>query len=68
MKHDLIWVGIKNGINIFQFSYNGSNKRYEGVVAQEVLTIPGATAVLPNGILGVYYDIIGVPFKEIPQE
>lgn len=68
MKDGLVWVGMKNGINIFRFNYIGSNTRYEGVVAQDVLTIPGATTMLPGGILGVYYDLISVPFKEVPPE
>jgi hypothetical protein len=49
-------------MNIYQFSYLGSNKRYEGVMANEVLH---ASFVGENGYLFVDYSKIDVEFKKL---
>ena len=50
-----------SGINIYEFSYKGSSKRYVGVMAQEV---PFASVEI-DGYLSVDYSKIDVNFSEI---
>src|SRR5262249_61962557 len=47
LKHDIALIGrLDNGLGLYRFSYNGSNKVYVGVLAQEVIAIrPDAAAV-----------------------
>ena len=57
----------KAGHNIYKFNYKGDSRKYIGVVAEEVQQIkPEAVTTLPNGKLGVKYDLIDVDFKEVP--
>src|SRR3954464_3144313 len=44
LKHDIAVIGhLHNGLGFYRFSYNGSDKAYVGVIAQEVqLLVPGA--------------------------
>ncbi|MFZ1149641.1 MAG: hypothetical protein WAR76_07895, partial [Xanthobacteraceae bacterium] len=64
-KHDIALLGrLDNGLGIYRFSYNGSNKVYVGVLAQEVMGIrPDAAVVGPDGYLRVYYEKLGVKFE-----
>src|SRR4029453_9754818 len=40
LKHDLVLLGhLANGLGYYRFSYNGSNRAYVGVIAQEVQTV-----------------------------
>lgn len=50
-KHNIEKVDVVNGINIYEFSYIGDNKRFRGVMADEV---PEATISI-GGILFVDY-------------
>ena len=46
----------------------GNNKRYIGVMAQEVQkSHPEAVVQMKNGYLVVNYDLIGVKFREAPS-
>jgi hypothetical protein len=65
LKHDITLLGyIDNGLGFYRFSYNGSDKAYVGVMAQEVQQImPEAVARGRDGYLRVYYDKLGVPFE-----
>jgi len=65
LKHDIALLGrLDNGLGIYRFSYNGSNKVYVGVLAQEVMGIrPDAAAVGRDGYLRVYYEKLGVKFE-----
>ena len=39
LKHDIVLLGhLNNGLGFYRFAYNGSNKTYVGVMAQEVQT------------------------------
>ena len=39
-KHDIVLLGhLDNGLGFYRFSYNGSDKAYVGVMAQEVQTV-----------------------------
>src|SRR2546423_4944710 len=40
LKHDISLLGqLDNGLGFYRFSYNGSDKAYVGVIAQEVQTV-----------------------------
>lgn len=63
LKHNYYVVGKSpSGINIYEFSYIGSNDRYSGVMAQEV---PQASFVDDSGYLAVDYNKIDVQFKKL---
>ena len=54
------------GHNIYKFNYKGKLKTYIGVIAEEVQKLqPEAVVTMPNGFLGVNYDLIDVQFKEV---
>ena len=65
LKHDLTLLGrLDNGVGFYRFSYNGSDKAYVGVIAQEVQTVvPQAVARDRDGYLTVFYDKLGVTFQ-----
>jgi hypothetical protein len=59
---------LDNGLGYYRFSYNGSDKLYVGVMAQEVLrVIPQAVARGPDGYLIVHYERLGLKFKSYDQ-
>lgn len=63
LKHNYHIIGkSKSGINIYEFSYLGSNTRYQGVMADEV---PQAAIVTDDGFLAVDYSKIDVQFKQL---
>src|SRR5256884_6182752 len=61
LKHDISLLGhLDNGLGFYRFSYNGSDKAYVGVMAQEVQTVmPAAVLRGNNGYLRVSYDKLG---------
>jgi len=65
LKHDIVLLGYLNdGLGLYRFSYNGSDKPYVGVMAQEVERIvPGAVTRGRDGYLLVNYDKLGVKFE-----
>jgi Protein of unknown function (DUF3300) len=65
LKHDVTLLGrLDNGLGFYRFSYNGSDKAYVGVVAQEVqMVMPEAVVRGRDGYLRVYYDRLGVRFE-----
>jgi Protein of unknown function (DUF3300) len=65
LKHDIVLLGhLDNGLGFYRFSYNGSNKAYVGVMAQEVQQVmPQAVARGPDGYLTVNYDKLGLKFE-----
>jgi hypothetical protein len=65
LKHDITLLGrLDNGLGFYRFSYNGSNKAYVGVIAQEVqAVVPKAVARGRDGYLRVFYGKLGVPFE-----
>lgn len=67
LKENIKKVGEENGFNIYEFNYiNKPNKRYKGVMAQDVLKIiPEAVVKMSNGFLAVCYDMIGLKMEEI---
>jgi Protein of unknown function (DUF3300) len=65
LKHDVVLLGhLDNGLGFYRFSYNGSDKPYVGVIAQEVQSVmPQAVARGRDGYLRVFYDRLGVRFE-----
>jgi uncharacterized protein DUF3300/endosialidase-like protein len=65
LKHDITLLGrLDNGLGFYRFSYNGSDKAYVGVMAQEVQTImPEAVARSHDGYLMVFYEKLGLKFQ-----
>ncbi len=65
VKHDVVLLGhLANGLGYYRFSYNGSDRAYVGVIAQEVQRVmPRAVVRDRDGYLRVYYDRIGVRFQ-----
>ena len=64
-KHDIMLLGhLDNGMGLYRFAYNGSQKLYVGVIAQEVMQVePQAVSRDDEGYLRVDYDKIGLPFQ-----
>jgi hypothetical protein len=69
LKHDISLLGhLDNGLGFYRFSYNGSQKAYVGVMAQEVQTVrPDAVVRGRDGYLRVFYDKLGVKFETYNQ-
>jgi hypothetical protein len=69
VKHDVRLLGhLDNGLGFYRFSYNGSDKAYVGVIAQEVQAIrPDAVTRGADGTLRVRYERIGVKFQTYDQ-
>ena len=65
LKHDITLLGyLDDGLGFYRFSYNGSDKAYVGVMAQEVQAVmPEAVARGNDGYLQVLYDKLGVKFQ-----
>ena len=55
---------LDNGLGYYRFAYNGSEKAYVGVMAQEVRAVrPDAVTVGRDGYLRVSYEMLGLPFR-----
>jgi len=69
LKHDISLIGhLNNGLGFYRFSYNGSDKAYVGVMAQEVQAVmPAAVVRGSDGYLRVYYDKLGLKFQTYDQ-
>ena len=49
-KHDIVLLGhLTNGIGYYRFSYNGSDRAYVGVIAQDVQTVMPKAVVREAG-------------------
>jgi endosialidase-like protein len=61
-KHDVALLGVlENGLGFYRFSYNGSDRAYVGVMAQEVQSVMPAAVVLgDDGYLRVNYGMLGL--------
>jgi Protein of unknown function (DUF3300) len=62
LKHDVALLGrLDNGLGFYRFSYNGGDRAYVGVMAQEVqLLMPAAVVRGSDGYLQVYYEKLGL--------
>jgi len=65
LKHDITLLGhLPNGLGYYRFSYNGSDRAYVGVMAQEVEPVmPRAVVHDRDGSLRVLYDRLGLKFQ-----
>jgi len=55
---------LDNGLGFYRFSYDGEDKVYVGVIAQEVQAVmPDAVSRGRDGYLRVYYQKLGVKFQ-----
>jgi hypothetical protein len=65
LKHDVMLLGrLDNGLGYYRFAYNGSEKTYVGVIAQEVRAVrPDAAFVGRDGYLRVSYQRLGLAFR-----
>jgi hypothetical protein len=65
LKHGIVLLGhLDNGLGFYRFSYNGSDKAYVGVLAQEVQAVaPQAVVRGRDGYLRVLYEKLGLPFQ-----
>ena len=65
LKHDVVLLGrLDNGLGYYRFAYNGSDKAYVGVIAQEVRAVrPDAVTIGRDGYLRVSYKQLGLPFQ-----
>jgi hypothetical protein len=65
LKHDVALLGtLDNGLGFYRFVYNGGDKAYVGVMAQEVQRVmPGAVVRGEDGYLRVRYDRLGLKFE-----
>jgi Protein of unknown function (DUF3300) len=69
LKHDIVLLGrLDNGLGFYRFAYNGANKIYVGVLAQEVQEVmPEAVLRGRDGYLRVRYDQLGLRFQTYRQ-
>jgi hypothetical protein len=69
LKHDIALLGhLDNGLAFYRFRYNGTDKAYVGVMAQEVQTVvPEAVVRGSDGYLRVSYDRLGLQFQTYDQ-
>lgn len=65
LKHDITLLGrLDSGIGFYRFIYNGSEKIYVGVMAQEVqMVMPEAVVRGRDGYLNVLYNKLGLKFQ-----
>ena len=66
LKDNIVKIGESiSGYNVYKFNYKGDSKKYIGVIAEEIQQLkPEAVRMLPNGYLGVNYNLLDVEFKE----
>jgi hypothetical protein len=69
LKHNIALLGhLDNGLGFYRFSYNGSEKAYVGVMAQEVEAIkPDAVVRDSDGYLRVFYDRLGLRMQAFEE-
>jgi hypothetical protein len=65
LKHDIALLGrLDDGLGFYRFVYNGGDKAYVGVMAQDVQSVrPDAVVRDSDGYLRVYYDKLGIKFE-----
>lgn len=67
LKEDIVKVGERDGLGIYEFSYKGDPRhtRFQGVMAQEVLDHDPEAVEEVNGVLMVDYGRLGFPMMEV---
>ena len=65
LKENIIEVGTKGQHKLYEFNYIGDNRRFCGVMAQDVEKYMPEAVHNINGMLAVDYDMLGLAMKEI---
>ncbi|GIT92420.1 hypothetical protein JANAI62_28780 [Jannaschia pagri] len=67
LKKDIVPTGREAaGLPVYSYRYLGGTKRYEGVMAQDVLSVrPEAVVVGPFGYMAVNYGILGIEMTAV---
>jgi hypothetical protein len=65
LKTDIRQIGTTaHGLPLYTFKYIGEDGVYEGVMAQDVLSVmPDAVSVADDGYYRVHYDRLGIEFR-----
>lgn len=65
LKQDIEFIGLENGHRVYKFAYKSDpEKKYVGVLAQEILESVPEAVQERDGYLTVNYDMIGVQMRE----
>lgn len=67
-KENIALVGVDDatGINLYEFNYLGDDRRYRGVMADEVIDVmPDAVSVNEDGFMQVNYGMLGLQMVEV---
>jgi hypothetical protein len=66
-KHDVVQLRrLDNGLGYYRFAYNGSEKAYVGVIAQQVRSIrPDAAFCRSRRLFRVSHERLGQPFRSM---
>jgi hypothetical protein len=69
VKHDIMLLGrLDNGLGFYRFVYDGGDRAYVGVMAQEVQAVmPDAVMRGRDGYLRVQYEKLGLTFESYDQ-
>lgn len=69
LKENIKEIGVdqRTGLTLYEFTYiSDPETRYQGVMADEVeLSYPDAVTTGSDGFKAVYYDMLGIEFKEL---
>lgn len=66
LKENIKYIGKEKGHNIYEFNYKGiPNRRFIGVMAQEVQNIYSKAVSKINGYLAVNYKMLGLEMREV---
>ena len=66
LKQNIMLMGQSNsGLNIYEWNYIWSNKRYRGVMAQELLKVKPEAVSKSFGFYSVDYDKVDVKFERV---
>lgn len=63
-KDKIIFIGFENGFPVYDFNYKNDNKRYRGVMAQDLVRLKPEALGERDGLFTVDYGKIGIPFRE----
>jgi len=63
LKHNISQYGMENGHKIYEFSYLGSDERYVGVMAQDILKTNPEAVVMRGEYMAVNYDMLGLRMR-----
>lgn len=64
-KENIEYVGMNNGHKMYRFNYKGDLRRFEGVMAQDVIEYMPEAIHDVDGILHVNYSLLGVDMREV---